>query len=104
MRSSEEIKRLIIDVGKKDDRVRAILLNGSRANDKISPDKYQDFDIVYIVNDIESFISDKNWTTIFGEQIDLAIAGSNGYWQKRALKKVGHLPSLCYSQMGTGSI
>ena len=62
MRSSEEIKRLIIDVAKNDDRVRAVLLNGSRANDKISPDKYQDFDIVYIVNDIESLISNKTWT------------------------------------------
>ena len=69
MRSSEEIKRLIIDVAKSDDRVRAILLNGSRANDKISPDKYQDFDIVYIVNDIESFISNKTWTSVFGEKL-----------------------------------
>ena len=83
MRSSEEIKRLIIDVGKKDDRVRAILLNGSRANNKISPDKYQDFDIVYIVNDIESFISDKDWTSIFGEKLiwqlpDQMVVGKKG--------------------------
>ncbi len=69
MRNSEEIKRLIIDVAKNDDRVRAVLLNGSRANDKISPDKYRDFDIVYIVNDIESLISDKSWTSIFGEKL-----------------------------------
>jgi aminoglycoside 6-adenylyltransferase len=69
MRSSEEIKRLIIDVAKKDDRVRAILLNGSRANDKISPDKYQDFDIVYIVNDIESLILDKSWTAVFDQKL-----------------------------------
>jgi len=69
MRSSEEIKRLIIDVAKNDDRIRAILLNGSRANDKISPDKYQDFDIVYIVNDIESLVSDRQWTSIFGEKL-----------------------------------
>jgi aminoglycoside 6-adenylyltransferase len=69
MRSSEEIKRLIIDVAKNDDRVRAVLLNGSRANGKIPPDKYQDFDIVYIVNDIESLISDKTWTNVFGEKL-----------------------------------
>jgi aminoglycoside 6-adenylyltransferase len=69
MRSSEEIKRLIIDVAKNDDRIRAILLNGSRANEKISPDKYQDFDVVYIVNDLGSLIADKNWTTIFGEKL-----------------------------------
>jgi aminoglycoside 6-adenylyltransferase len=82
MRSSEEIKRLIIDVAKNDDRVRAILLNGSRANNKISPDKYQDFDVVYIVNDIESLISDKDWTSIFGGKLiwqlpDQMVVGKN---------------------------
>src|SRR4030095_12339596 len=69
MRSSEEIKRLIIDVARSNDRIRAVLLNGSRANDKIPPDKYQDFDIVYIVDDIESFISDKTWTNLFGDKL-----------------------------------
>jgi len=69
MRSSEEIKGLIIDFAKNDDRVRAVLLNGSRANKKVAPDKYQDFDIVYIVDDIESFISDKNWTEKFGDKL-----------------------------------
>src|SRR3954469_10513094 len=83
MRSSEEIKRLIIDVAKNDDRIRAILLNGSRANDKISPDKYQDFDIVYIVNDIENLISDRQWTSIFGEKLiwqlpDQMVVGKKG--------------------------
>jgi len=68
MRSSEEIQRLIIDVAK-DDRIRAVLLNGSRANPKICPDKYQDFDIVYIVDDITSFISDIGWTNVFGDKL-----------------------------------
>ena len=33
----------------------------------MAPDKYQDFDIVYIVTGIESFISDHSWTNIFGD-------------------------------------
>lgn len=69
MRSSEEIKKLITDVARNDERVRAVLLNGSRANSQISPDKYQDFDIVYIVDRIESFISDKGWTNVFGDKL-----------------------------------
>src|ERR1044072_256875 len=69
MRSSEEIKRLIVDVAKNDDRIRAVLLNGSRANNKISPDKYQDFDIVYVVDNVESLISDQGWTSAFGEKL-----------------------------------
>src|SRR6476659_10139590 len=69
MRSAEEIKRLIIDVAKNDDRIRAVLLNGSRANTKIPPDKYQDFDIVYVANDFESLIANREWTNKFGEKL-----------------------------------
>ena len=69
MRSPEEIKKLIIDVARNDERIRAVLLNGSRANSKISPDQYQDFDIVYVVDGIESFISDKAWTNVFGDKL-----------------------------------
>ena len=69
MRSSEEIQRLIIDTAENDDRIRAILLNGSRANHKIPSDKYQDFDIVYIVDDLASFNSDLSWTNVFGDKL-----------------------------------
>jgi aminoglycoside 6-adenylyltransferase len=69
MRSAEDIKKLIIDIAKPDDRIRAVLLNGSRANPKILPDPYQDFDVVYVVTHFESFISDHRWTDIFGERI-----------------------------------
>lgn len=67
MRSSEEIKKIILEVAEKDVRIRAVLLNGSRANPKITPDKFQDFDIVYIVTEIESFLSEHNWIKIFGD-------------------------------------
>lgn len=69
MRTSEEIKKLIIDIATNDERVRAVLLNGSRANSKISPDMYQDFDVVYVVDKIENFISDKSWTNVFGDKL-----------------------------------
>jgi len=45
------------------------LLNGSRANPDIKPDIFQDFDIVYIVRDIDSFLSDHSWTDVFGKRI-----------------------------------
>ena len=82
MRSSEEIKRLIIDVARKDDRIRTVLLNGSRANSKILPDKYQDFDIVYVVDDVESFISDKTWTNLFGDKLIWQLPGEMVVGQK----------------------
>jgi aminoglycoside 6-adenylyltransferase len=67
MRSTKEIKNIILAIAENDARVKAVLLNGSRANPKTAPDKFQDFDIVFIVNEIESFLSDHNWIKIFGD-------------------------------------
>ncbi|HEY5125044.1 MAG TPA: aminoglycoside 6-adenylyltransferase, partial [Ignavibacteria bacterium] len=69
MRSADEVQKLIIDTAKLDDRIRAVLLNGSRADSTILPDKYQDFDIQYIVKNLNSFTCDHRWTNIFGERI-----------------------------------
>jgi aminoglycoside 6-adenylyltransferase len=69
MRSEFEIKNLILDFAKKDNRIRAVLLNGSRANSNIEPDKFQDFDLVFIVDRLDSFITDHSWTDIFGKKI-----------------------------------
>jgi len=69
MRAETEIKYLIVDFGTKDDRVRAILLNGSRANPNAKPDKLQDFDIVFLVRQIRSFTNDHLWTGIFGKKL-----------------------------------
>jgi aminoglycoside 6-adenylyltransferase len=69
MRTSDEIQKLITDIAISDDRIRAVILNGSRANPTVVADKYQDFDIVYIVTEIESFTSDHSWTNIFGDML-----------------------------------
>ena len=69
MRSETEIKNLILGFAKQDDRIRAVLLNGSRANPNATPDGLRDFDIVFIVENLESFTRDHSWTNIFGEKI-----------------------------------
>lgn len=69
MRSADEIQKLLIDTANSDDRIRVVLLNGSRANPNIQPDKFQDFDIVFIVNNFDSFISDHSWTNFLGEKL-----------------------------------
>ncbi|HWB25395.1 MAG TPA: aminoglycoside 6-adenylyltransferase [Chitinophagaceae bacterium] len=75
MRSAEEIKQLIITKAASDERIRAVLLNGSRANSRVKPDKYQDFDIVYLVTEMESFIADHSWVDYFGERIIWQLPG-----------------------------
>lgn len=69
MRSTDEIKELIISKANSDDRIRAVLLNGSRANPKIKPDQFQDFDILFIVKDLDTFTNNHQWTNCFGEQL-----------------------------------
>lgn len=69
MRNSDEIKKLIIEFARSDERVRAVLLNGSRANPNVRPDKCQDFDIVFVVTEIQSFTLNHNWIDFFGNKI-----------------------------------
>ncbi len=42
---------LILDTARADERIRAVILNGSRANPNAPRDPFQDFDIVYLVTD-----------------------------------------------------
>lgn len=46
MRSQEEMFRLILETAQADERIRAAFLNGSRANPKVEPDRYRDYDVV----------------------------------------------------------
>ncbi|MDP3177964.1 MAG: aminoglycoside 6-adenylyltransferase, partial [Spirochaetaceae bacterium] len=52
MRSEIEMLDLILDTAKGDERVRAVVMNGSRADPEAPRDILQDFDIVYLVVDV----------------------------------------------------
>jgi aminoglycoside 6-adenylyltransferase len=67
MRTENEMLELIINTAQADDRIRAVLLNGSRANPNTSRDLFQDFDIVYLVTEATSFHHDFDWLERFGE-------------------------------------
>ncbi len=69
MRNADEIKNLVLDFAGSDNRVRAVLLNGSRANPNLEPDKFQDFDILFVVVDLESFTANHVWIELFGKKI-----------------------------------
>jgi aminoglycoside 6-adenylyltransferase len=73
MKSEEEIINHVLYVANSDDRVRAVLLTGSRANLSVPKDIFQDFDIIYIVRQMDSFINDKQWIDIFGERLILQL-------------------------------
>ncbi|MBD1381839.1 aminoglycoside 6-adenylyltransferase [Metabacillus arenae] len=71
MRSEQEILDLVLDVAMRDKRIRAVGMNGSRVNPNVPKDPFRDYDIVYLVNDMQSFISDPNWIHVFGDRIIL---------------------------------
>lgn len=45
----------IIDIAKSDDNVRGVVLYGSRSDCNVKPDRYQDYDIYFIVEDKDKF-------------------------------------------------
>lgn len=67
MRSEQEMFNLILSVAQADERVRAVYMNGSRANPNIKKDIYQDYDMVYVVSETKSFLNNKDWISVFGE-------------------------------------
>ena len=69
MRTEKEMFGLILGYARQDERVRVVAMNGSRANPNIHPDKYQDFDIVYLVTEMHSFLSDDTWLDVFGRRV-----------------------------------
>ncbi|MEJ7220207.1 aminoglycoside 6-adenylyltransferase [Staphylococcus gallinarum] len=69
MRSQYEMFNLILNVAKHEDNILAVCMNGSRVNENVESDKYQDFDIVYIVENLESMIVDLTWINHFGNRI-----------------------------------
>lgn len=78
MRSEQEMFDLILAVARGDARVRAVLMNGSRANPNAPRDFFQDFDIVYIVTDVDSYKRTPDWIRCFGELMILQLPDDMG--------------------------
>lgn len=57
----------ILTLAKQDERIRAVILNGSRANSLVAPDEYQDYDVLFMVSDIESIKKDNTIYKTFGQ-------------------------------------
>lgn len=67
MRTEKQMYDLLLNIANNDERIRAVYLNGSRTNPNAPKDIFQDYDVVYVVNETKSFIEDKNWINLFGE-------------------------------------
>src|SRR5512136_1010745 len=73
MRSEQEILNLVLETARNDDRIRAVLMNGSRVNPNAPRDIFQDFDFIYIVTDVAPFRLNLEWIKRFGELMILQL-------------------------------
>ncbi len=67
MRSADEMYHLILEIARRDERIRAVILNGSRADPTAPADILQDFDIVYLVQEVAPFVENPQWLQPFGD-------------------------------------
>ena len=68
MRTETEILNLLLQVAKTL-KVEAVALSGSRTNDQAPKDEFQDYDVVYLVENFEELISDLSWLDQFGDRL-----------------------------------
>lgn len=68
MRTDQEILGLILETANKL-QVDAVALSGSRTNQRLQTDEFQDYDLVYVVDDIDNLMSDLSWLDQFGKRI-----------------------------------
>lgn len=69
MRNEREMMDLILNTAIEDDRIRGVILSGSRTDLNARKDPFQDYDVIYIVREIETFTANHNWVDVFGERI-----------------------------------
>ncbi|MZQ87134.1 aminoglycoside 6-adenylyltransferase [Paenibacillus sp. 5J-6] len=69
MRTEKEMLALIRAFATENEYIRAVIMNGSRANPNVPRDIFQDYDIVYVVTSLQSFVKDRSWIDRFGKLI-----------------------------------
>ena len=68
MRTEPEILDLIFQTAKTL-QVEAVAMSGSRTNSQAPKDEFQDYDVVYVVDDLDNLTSDLSWLDLFGKRI-----------------------------------
>ena len=67
-RNQEQMLRLISQTAKTL-QVEAVAMSGSRTDTKAPKDEFQDYDVVYVVDDLDNLTSDLSWLDQFGTRI-----------------------------------
>ena len=82
-RDEKTMLDLILQIAKKDDRIRAVIMNGSRTSPSAKKDIFQDYDIVYLVTGVELFVNNPKWIQKFGDILIMQTPDEmDGKWPK----------------------
>ena len=68
MRAETEMLDLILQTAKTL-QVKSVAMSGSRTNQNVPKDEFQDYDVVYVVDDFDNLTSDLSWLDYFGKRI-----------------------------------
>ena len=68
MRTETEMLDAISQIAKSL-QVEAVAMSGSRTNPKAPKDEFQDYDVIYVVDDLDNLTSDLSWLDQFGTRI-----------------------------------
>ena len=68
MRTETEMLDVILQTAKTL-QVKAVAMSGSRTDTKAPKDEFQDYDVVYVVDDLDNLTSDLSWLDQFGKRI-----------------------------------
>ena len=80
MRSEKEMLDLIINTANEDPRIRAAYLEGSRVNPTVQADIFQDYDVVYVVEETKTFHEDPSWIDRFGKRLYMQYPEDSAYF------------------------
>lgn len=69
MRTEKEMLDIILTYAKEHDEIKIVGMEGSRIHPKIEKDNLQDYDITYIVTNMDTFTQNDRWLDIFGKRI-----------------------------------
>lgn len=91
MRKEQEMYQMILQVAQENERILAVYMNGSRTNENVPKDIFQDYDIVYVVTDTKPFIEDRAWIDCFGERLFMQYPDENPYYPSDKENRYGWL-------------
>ncbi len=69
MRTEQEVLKQLLDFARQHDDIHAVTMNGSRVNPNAPKDPFNDYDVVYFVDDPRPYKKNQSWISYFGELI-----------------------------------